>query len=277
MKTLVTHRSPDLDAIVSLWLIVRHLDGWEDPVFAFVHAGKTLNEEAPDADKNIIHVDTGLGRFDHHQLDERTCAARIVLNFLKEHGHIRKRSLEPLERIVDVVDIYDNFGEVSFPEPMSDVYTFSLNEIIGGLKALNQDDQKTVEMVFPMLDALLLAMKQKVGAEHEVNRGITMTTKYGKSLFMETSNDEAMKVALKSGYTFVARKDPRGGYIRIKTFPSDAYDLTPLHAAIVAEDYTGTWFLHSSRCMLLNGSWKNRESVASPLTLSRLIEITKEI
>lgn len=277
MKTVVTHHSPDLDAIVSVWLILRFHTGWENAALAFVHAGKTLGDAPPDEDNNIIHVDTGMGRFDHHQLSERTCAARVVLDYLKQHDQLRKSNVEPLERIVDVVTIYDNFGEVHFPDPANDIYMFSLNEIINGVKAMTQDDAKTVEMLLPMLDGLLLSMKNKVGAEKEIKKGITMTTKYGKSLFIETANDEAMKVALKTGYTLVVRKDPNRGHIRIKSFPSPKYELTELYQAVLKADNMGTWFLHGSKCMLLNGTFKNRQSIASPLSIARLIEIIRSL
>ena len=277
MKTLVTHRSPDLDAITSLWLIVRNHHGWEQPHFEFVLAGKTLNDADPDDDRDIIHVDTGLGQFDHHQLEERTSASRRILDFLKEKGNLRKSNIEALDRIVDVVTLYDNFGEAKFHEPESDIYNFSLSEVINGLKAMLQDDLKTVEMTFPFLDGLLYNMKNKIGAKIDLKMGLSIQTSFGKSLFLETSNDEAMKLALKIGYTFVVRKDPDRGYVRIKTFPEPEYDLTKLYEKILEVDKEGSWFLHQSKNMLLNGSSKNLDMKASPLTLARLIEIMKEM
>jgi hypothetical protein len=277
MKTLVTHRSPDLDAVTSMWLIVRTMHGWEDPKYEFVAAGKTLNEMSPDEDKNIIHVDTGLGLIDHHQLSERTSATRIVLDYVKENGFIRKSNLEPLERIADVVTIYDNFGEAHFPDPTNDIYSFMLNDIINGLKVINQDDEKTVLETFHLLDAIVLILKNKISAEEEMKKGMTFETKYGKSLILETKNDETMKQALKMGYSFVARKDPDKGFMRIKTTPAPEYDLTPLYEKIVKKDKKGTWFLHSSKNMLLNGTYKNTDMVATPLTLAQLIDILKEL
>jgi hypothetical protein len=277
MKTLVTHRSPDLDAITSMWLIVRNLHGWEDPKLEFVAAGKTLNDMSPDEDKDIIHVDTGLGMFDHHHLSERTSAARIVLEHVKIHGAIRKTNLEPMERIADVVTIYDNFGEAHFPDATNDIYSFALNDIINGLKVINQDDGKTVRETFHLLDAVMIILKNKISAEEEMKKGITLETKYGKSLILETKNDETMKQALKMGYSFVARKDPARGFIRVKTTPSPEYDLTPLYEKVITADKTGSWFLHSSKNMLLNGTQKNTDMKSSPLTLAQFIEILKQV
>jgi hypothetical protein len=232
---------------------------------------------SPDEDKNIIHVDTGLGMFDHHQLKERTSASRIVLDYVKENGFIRKSNLEPLERVADIVTIYDNFGEAHFPDSTNDIYSFSLNDIINGLKVINQDDGKTVLETFHLLDAIVLILKNKISAEEEMKKGMTFETKFGKSLILETKNDETMKQALKMGYSFVARKDPDKGFMRIKTTPAPEYDLTPLYEKIIEKDKKGTWFLHNSKNMLLNGTYKNTDMVATPLTLAQLIDILKEL
>lgn len=273
MKTIITHISPDLDAITSVWLILRFMHGWETAELAFVPAGKTFEDKDPDENPNVIHVDTGLGRFDHHQLEERTSAARRVLDHLLEKEYIRKSNIEPLDRIVDVVTMYDNFGEVHLPDPTADIYNFSLNEVIYGLRGMQMNNHATVEAVMPLLDALLINMKVKISAEAEMAKGITLQTRWGRSLIVETSNDEVLKFALKSGYTFVARRDPDRNYIRIKTFPSKDFELTDLYETIIKEDKQAYWYLHSSKNMLLNGSYKESDSKPSALTLQRLVEI----
>ena len=84
MKTIVTHIGPDLDAITSLWLIKTRFPGWEEASIAFVPAGKTLHDAPPDEAPDIIHVDTGFGKYDHHQSDADTCAAQLVYQTVKE-------------------------------------------------------------------------------------------------------------------------------------------------------------------------------------------------
>lgn len=274
MKTIVTHISPDLDAITSVWLIMRFLQGWERAELQFVPAGSTLNNAPPDEDPEIIHVDTGLGRFDHHQLSERTSAASRVYEYIHEHGQLRKNSIEPLERMIDVVTLYDNFGEVYLSDPSSDIYNFSLNEIIYGMKSVTQNNHDTVTAILPMLDALLINMKIKVSAEDELNKGVTLQTRWGKTLIVESSNDEVLKLGLKSGYTLVARRDPEREYIRIKSFPNSDFELTPLYHVILKKDPKASWYLHPSTNMLLNGVYQDGETKkASQLSLSELIAI----
>ncbi|MBI3070086.1 MAG: hypothetical protein HYY87_02165 [Candidatus Levybacteria bacterium] len=107
MKIIVTHASPDLDAITSVWLIKKFLPGWEEAELKFVPAGErirssVLSSQFSDSSRSVdqstgkpttekpvsedrqqktdnrnpiekigedevIHVDTGLGPLDHHQ------------------------------------------------------------------------------------------------------------------------------------------------------------------------------------------------------------------
>ena len=42
MKIIVTHASPDWDAITSIWLLKRFLPGWNTAEIRFVPAGERL-------------------------------------------------------------------------------------------------------------------------------------------------------------------------------------------------------------------------------------------
>src|SRR5687768_6706303 len=101
MKTLVTHMSPDLDALMSSWLILRFLPKWGEAELAFVPAGKTLNNMPPDSDPAIIHVDTGMGKFDHHQNGDYTCASKKVFEYLIEENLIPVKLQPSLERMTN--------------------------------------------------------------------------------------------------------------------------------------------------------------------------------
>lgn len=276
-KTIVTHISPDLDAIGSTWLIKRYLPEWDIADHAFVPAGQTLDGKDPDADPNIIHVDTGLGRFDHHQLTERTSATKRVFDYLAEEGYIKEKDLVAVEHMVQFITEIDNFGEVHFPDPTNDRYTFCLHEFIYPLRGQLSSDAELVNMVFLILDSILFTIKNNLKAEEEIKEGLILKTKWGKTLVMETKNEAAIKYALKGGYELVVRKDPETGHVRIKTQPNEKYDLTPLYKKILEIDGKASWFLHASKNMLLNGSSKAPDSVPSTLSLKRIVEILKEI
>ncbi len=278
MKTIVTHMAPDTDAVGSVWLIKKYMPGWEDAEVKFVPAGKTLEDKNPDENPDIIHVDTGMGKFDHHQRSEKISATQLVFEFLKENRYITNYDFAGLQRLVSFVTVIDNFGEAYFPDPTADVYDFTLYQFSEGLRPILSDDTKMVEFVSNCLEGILQVFKNKVRAEEEIKNGVIIQTSWGKSLVMETKNEEAMKLAMKMGYILVARRDPIHGNIRVKTLPEEGkYDLTAVYEKVKSLDPQATWFLHVSKHMLLNGSSKNPTAVPSKLNLAQLIEIIKAI
>ena len=277
MKTIVTHCSVDLDAITSIWLIKRFLPEWKDAELKFVSAGSTLNDEPADANKEIIHVDTGMGKFDHHQNDNNTCATKLVFEFLKENFSLDHKNIKALERMVSFVNDVDHFQEVYYPEPCDDRYEFLLSQIIETLKSVLKGNDEVVGAVFPMLDAELQLFKNKIRAEHEIKKGFVFHTKWGKAIAMETKNEESLKLAQKSGFTVAVRKDPERGFLRIKSLPKKNIDLTPVYEKLKHLDKKATWFLHASKNMLLNGSAKNPKAIPTIVNLKSAIEILKKI
>ncbi len=278
MKTIVAHLSPDLDAISAAWLLKRFRPGWEEAGLAFVPAGTTLDGRDPDSNPDIAHVDTGLGQFDHHQLKDRNqSATRRVFDWLVQQGHIDKYTISPLARIVDFVTTIDNFGEAFFSDPTSDIYDFCLHQLITGLNATNKDSRAVCETIFSLLNGALLVISNKCRAENELKQGFIFESHWGKSLAIESKNEEAMKLALKMGYQLVIKRDPTSGHVRIKTFPTPGLDLTSFYKEVVKRDPKATWFLHISGHMLLNGSSKNPLSVASSLSIKQIVAIATQI
>lgn len=278
MKTIVAHVSVDLDAISSAWLIKRFRPHWENAQLKFVPAGTTLDNKPPDENPEIAHVDTGLGMFDHHQIkDHNLCAAKRVFDYLVKEKHIKKHDIEPLSRMVDFVVQIDNFKEAFWPDPTADVYDFALHQIIEGIKGNVTHDEERCELGFQMLDGVLQIFRNKVRAEEEIKKGLIFKSHWGRSLALETRNEEAMRLAILSGFDLVVRKDIERGNVRIKTRPDEKLDLTPLHEKLKAADPEATWFLHVSKNMLLNGTSKNPTMKPSKLPLQKVIEIVKKI
>lgn len=270
--------SPDIDSITSVWLIRKFLPGWSDSELRFVPAGSTLDNKPVDSDPEVIHVDTGFGRFDHHQTSDHTSASMLVFKHLKGENLLKERQSQALEKMIKEITDFDHFGEVFFPDPSSDHYEFLIHKIIeGGLKTILKDDFLIAQSVFPFLDALLNIFMKKNQAVEEIKKGFVFTSHWGKTLIMETRNEETAKLAMKMGYTMVVKKDPDRGNVRIKSIPGKKYDLNPLYEKILKADKTGTWFMHASGNMLLNSSSKNPNFVATNLTVKRLIEIIKGI
>jgi len=277
MRTIVTHLSPDLDAIASIWLIKKYLPDWDSAEIKFIPSGTTLNGQLPDSSKNIIHVDTGLGKFDHHQTNDYTSATKLVYKYLIGKDLLEIKEIKAVEKIIEYVNSTDHFSEVFYPEPYLDRYDFMIRQLIDGLKVINREEIKLVEIVFQLLEAALIVFKNKVSAEEEIKNGYVFKSYLGKSLAMETKNEESVKLALKKGFTLVVRRHPEIGFTRIKTLPEKKYTLKPIYEKILTKDKKGSWFFHISEHMLLNGSSGNPKLIPTSLSLNMIIEIIKSV
>ena len=277
MKTIVTHLSPDLDAIASVWLIKKYLPNWNDAEVKFVPSGTTLDNQSPDSDKDVIHVDTGLGKFDHHQTNDYTSATKLVYKYLMGRDYIDEKEIKPLEKIIEYVNSTDHFAEVFYSDPEADRYDFMIRQLVDGLKVINHDEAKLMEIIFLLLESALIVFKNKVNAEEEINRGFVFKSYLGRSLALESKNEEAVKLALKKGFTLVIRRHPEVGFTRIKTIPEKKYSLRPIYEKILEVDKKGSWFFHISGHMLLNGSSGNPKLIPTTLSINKIIEIVKAI
>ncbi len=275
MKTIVAHIGPDLDAITSIWLVKTFLPGWEEASVAFVPAGTTLEGKPPDYSPEILHVDTGFGKFDHHQTDADICAALLVYEEIK-----RQKDSDPaLERMMVLVNDVDHFREVFYPNPTADFWDFGIVTQIDGWRLIFSDNPiKIVELGMQGLDAIYKVFQNKIWAEKELKeKGVEFTTIWGKAIGVETTNDEVVHLGQKMGYVLVVRKDPKKGYLRIKAIPKAEIDLTGVYNTLSASEPEATWFLHASRHMLLNGSTKNPTMKPTRKSLSEIIEVIKNV
>lgn len=279
MKTIVTHMSPDADAITSIWLIKFFLPGWKHAGIAFVPAGSTFKNQLVDSHRSIIHVDTGLGRFDHHQTNEDTCAAQKVFNFLRVEKHITK-NIEALKRMVAFINDIDHFMDVFFPDPSADRYTFLFDSILDGIRVRLQDDNQLVCIGETICDGIFQSFINKIKAEKEIKNGLIIKTIWGKTLAIESENEESSRLAQKKGYALTIRKSQKKGHLRIKLSPrldGLGTDLSAIFAALKKEDPSATWFFHASGNMILNGSTKNPDVIPTRLTLPEVVQLVQAI
>ncbi|HWY79045.1 MAG TPA: hypothetical protein VNW29_01680 [Candidatus Sulfotelmatobacter sp.] len=300
MKIIVTHMSPDWDAITSVWLLRKYLSGWQEATIHFVPAGQRfkdielaiINKEKNDpiekiGENEVIQVDTGLGPLDHHQIQDSSVSAAsltwdYVLSKLKEaNDKMVPEHKEAISRIVKIVVDIDHFREVFWHDAASDIYEFSLLGVLEGLKYQKQNsDNEYMEFGIACLNALVAEFENRIWAEQEIKeKGVEFETSIGKGIGFETLNDTVLKLSQKMGYRLVVRKDPRKGYVRIKTLPDDkdksGIDLTLVYEKLKKMDPDATWFLHVSKKMLLNGTPKNPKMVPTKLSLHKIIDVLK--
>lgn len=301
MKIIVTHTSPDWDAIGSVWMLMKFLPGWSDAEVRFVPAGQLLakcighsTEDIEDpieivGKDEIIHVDTGLGPLDHHQIYDTTLSAvsrswDYALVKATEKGEVIKdEHKEAVTRISDVIVAIDHFKEVFWDNPTADYHEFSLLGVLEGLKQSKPDsDSYYVEFGIECLNSLLHDFENRIWAEREIaDKGIIFKSRFGKGIAFETINDTVLKLAQKMGYKIVVRKDPRKGYVRIKARPasseSENIDLTLLFEQLSKTDTEATWYLHVSKKMLLNGTPKNPKMIPTKLSLEKIVSVIESL
>jgi len=273
------HKNPDLDAVMSAWLLVRHdQPQYGDASLAFVPAGSTYRHEAVDSDPEVTHVDVGMGKFDHHQKGVTgTCASKLVWQYLVEQGLVSP-SDTALAAMVEHALSIDMFLDVSWPEAGESRYAFTLSELIPALHRLQRYDNEAVaRAAFLYLDGVYQRLKDLHMAKEAIVKGQEFTSLWGRSLAVWTSADEVTKVAQKQGYDLVAVADPAKGYLKIKLKPGSAKDLTPLYDKIVKLESPAKWFFHNSGLMLFNGSDKGAPKEPSNLTLEDLITLIKGV
>lgn len=275
MKTIVTHIGPDADAITAIWIVKTFWPGWEEAGFAFVPAGSTLDKLPSDDNPDIVHVDTGMGKFDHHQSDADTCAAKLTY----EEVVRQKGEDQALSRLVAVINEVDHFREVYFPNPTSDYYYLGFVSALDGWRILySHDPIKIVSLGLEVLDGMYKTFQNKVAAEHELKeKAILFETKWGKAIGIQTGNDEVIHLAQKMGYVIAVRKDPNNGSVRIKSLPEERINLTELYQQLKKEEPAVTWFLHASLHMVLNGSSKNPDYIPSQKTLPQVIDCIRSL
>jgi len=278
VKYLVTHIFPDLDAIAACWLLKRNDDDFAKVQIKFVPAGTTLDKQKADIDPEIVHVDTGLGRFDHHQSGERICAAGLVFDYLKKEKKIGKKKEKALDKLIELVLQVDHFEDFFWEKPADDKYDLCLHHLFNYLKMSGRlNDRELVSQGFLLLDALLFGLKEKAKAEEEIKEGVKFETKWGQSIGMETRVSRVLKLAQKMGYVLVLTKDPDKGFVAIKCQPKKELDLKEAYEALKEADKQADWFFHSSKHIILNGSRHNQKVKPSRLSLNELIDILKSI
>ncbi len=286
IKYIVTHYAPDLDAIGSCWLLKRfNQQEHQQAQFYFVNPGEKMTSEQADQLRvtldEVTHVDTGLGKFDHHQPDRallKVCASSLVYDHLCQLQPALKQDTA-LKLLVDYITEIDLFQEIHWPDAASIRYTMMLHELIRGHELVDpQNDLIQLEFGFKCLDCGYQMIKQTIQANQQIEElGVQFQITAGPGIALETSNEEVIKQAQKMGFLIVLRKDPQLGHIRIKIRPDTTFDLQSLYEAIKQRDKEGSWFYHPGGKMLLNGSLKHRNQKPSSLTLSDTIALIKQV
>lgn len=274
-KLIVTHIRPDFDACTSVWLVKRYYPRFALADVVFLPAGDTYRNEPADSNPKVLHVDTGLGKFDHHQFRERLSAAFRIYEYLKTVRKFSQFEAEALERMVELTTLIDNFEEVYFDNPTADIYELSIVQILEGIKIREANDHAVLEFMETALNGLLEILKRKIMAEAELAQAEVFKVKQYKCLVIRSKSKEASKLAEKSGYHLVLLQDPERGNVNMRVHPKAKFNLDKIYQAISLKEGSDKWFYHASGHLLLNGS-SSHPQPATKLSLRTLMEIIRK-
>jgi len=278
MKLIVTHFNPDEDAMMAVWLIRRFLPGWTKARVEFVPAGGTWEGKPADGDPEILHCDTGGGKYDHHQTDEDTCAAILVSSeVFRDNQKINDLVKKAIERMLVVVNEDDHAKFISWPEPTSDRWDFNFYQALGGMAGnLVADPAKLIETSLTVLDGIFRVFLEKVEAEGIIECGDKFKTAWGEGIAVRSENVEIPLLALKSGLAVAVRIRPRSGHLGIYGNWQKGVNLEKIYQKLKKMDPEANWFLHASGCLILNGTRADPKRKATKIKLEEVVKLLEK-
>lgn len=280
MKKIFTHINPDTDAIAGVWLVKKFLPGWQEAEIGFVEATSSIKENSTvDANPDVLYVDVGRGKLDHHQTGEYLSATRLcweeILKQTDGQG-LKPLELQAIEQLVEIETEIDNARFLSWPEVKEGRYFFYLHEIVDGLRGIAETDDQILEFGFRAFEAIFLDLKGKIKADEELGSGTIFETPWGKAIALETGNKQVLFRGEALGYVLVLKRDPENGCARIYSRADSKVDLTKAYNKFKEMDPESDWFLHATKRLLINQSTINPNMRPTKLTLKQIIEVLKK-
>jgi hypothetical protein len=259
--TIVGHLAPDLDCLTAIWIFI-HFDNAADAELEFVPAGTTWQQQPVDSNPRVIHVDTGGGRYDHHQRKSRNlCAAELV-----------RRAIAPrdpaLERMVRQVGQIDNATA-----PAGELGFFNINALITGYNLLFPNRPRHVAYaMLPNLDAWYEHEARQIRLEQAFAHRLEFDTPWGLGIAMESEDGGSSKLAYRYGAVLYAYRDGRG-WMGVAAQARSNVDLAPIYLDLQSVDQEADWYLHPNHRLLLCGSATAPARVLSRLSLPELVRV----
>lgn len=252
-----------MDCLVAMW-IWRRFGNAPDAALQFVPAGRTFQDQIVDSDPAIIHVDTGGGRFDHHDvIGKDLCAAELVRREVNAGDPALKRIVDAVIRIDHALDIPKGSG-------------LTLVDLIRGYNALYPNEpQRVAEAMFHNFDAWYAHEEQQSRQEDAFERRIEFYTPWGPAIALQSNEGCSGRLAFRQGAVLYIYRDGRG-YTGIVARSDSDIDLQDTLDAILRIEPDADWYLHPSHRMLLCGTSKAPPRQISRLTIRELVRILEQ-
>jgi len=281
MTTIVTHVSPDFDAIGSVWLLKRH-GGMADAAVLFVNTGNPDLDVLASAD---AVVDTGRVfspatlRFDHHQLAgaaaNETCATLQVA----QHLVLARPDVDfnPIWPLIDLIYAGDT-GKPAANESRK----IGMHALLSAKKASRAlYDHGLLAYGFELLDALASGLVAQDAARRSLEAHTVYTSDDGLVVALENAPQGATFAAHEAGARLVLFSSvlPGPSYARGIMRGGEGIDVDAgaLVAAIddpALDPELSTWYRHAAGFFAGKGTAK--APCADPMSVS-IVDIARAI
>lgn len=242
--------------------MLRRWGNLADASLSFVPSGQTLDGGVVDADPRIVHVDTGLGRFDHHAAADHSLSATELV----------RRAVAPdepvLERIAHSVTLLDHALASGGTAP-------DICDLIEGYNALYPQAPEAVALAMVAnFDAWYAHEAKQVRLEDAFAQRIEFETPWGLGIAMESDDGGSSRLAFGNGAVLYAYRDGKGN-MGIAAKSRAPVNLTPVMRELKRIDAKADWFLHPSKRLLLCGTPKAPPRVPSSLSIEDLVGVLR--
>jgi hypothetical protein len=200
MKKIITHQSPDWDAIGSAWLVQRYLL----PDAGIICASREEIEKCM-SDRGCAVVDCGgqyappLYHFDHHHLPGDAANATCATQQVWEWVH-RTQDVTYLAPIIDLIWAGDTGRNLYGADVSREV---GLHALLSGRKATGWTDGALMEWGCTELDLLAGRLKRQAEAVAELAEKCVWQSDDGKVVAIEHGEPRHSQAAFAAGATLV--------------------------------------------------------------------------
>jgi len=261
---LVTHLNPDLDACMAMWLMTRYVFAEREHRFRFIPVGSERKAINATGREQIVYVDTGGGKYDHHDTSDYVCTASLIA----EDYSIWTPAIREMIEYTLAVD----HGKVLD----ADVRSFDLVNIIEGLNKIHSNSPELVlEIVLSCLDAVHTSLSDSLEAKEHLKHAIYFDSRWGKGIGIVSSNPKTRYLAHRRGFQVYVYVDPIHGYRGFMAPGDSDVDFGSLFETLREVEPEADWFLHSSKQLLLCGSRKAPDRNLSSLSLEQMIDLVR--
>ena len=289
MATIVTHTSPDFDAIGACWLLQRY-GRMADAVVAFVNTG---NPDRAVLDAANAVVDTGREydpdrlRFDHHHFSGATANSTCATQLAYYHIDISDNDIFYLYPIVKLIYA----GDTGKPEADQSRAT-GIHALLSAKKGRRASNEELLAFGYELLDLLAERCLSQHKAQQELASKIVYRSNDGLVVAIKDGSPGSTFAAYENGARLVLfqssmpevptnaigimrggeSQEPHAGDLVYNVLATMEYHSEHIHNAIY--DELATWYRHEAGFFAGRGTAKAPD--ARPITVD-LAEVARLI